>query len=585
MLLYLNIKQEIDVEFDLYLLKLIGNNGVPKKYFYWTIDFFNIIGGLSFQYFDLNDKQKEEINKIGESFFHNPDVYFQVNKNSHRHDLLIRNFNKIFDDKDDNPTKRYEYIKEFVLWKILLELEKGQIVNSGIVKLQRSNFLFTYIKFLVDNRIEPAFKPLAGYTKYIRTIKGEEFVKKLDELDRDYIYDSKNQKEIKRTIHDKNPKLRKKIQSLYVLQDEEPKIYFVFSRNSGGEKEELRELLDIMGKKNTGKLYRGQANSFWNLDASITREPKYLANESDMYYDIQSLKPDAFQNDSSVYERLITMQHFGMPTRLLDITRNPLVAIFFACNNMECKEFDGTIFTFKPENKSDFLNFEDKKLKFLPDLFDENDSESKEESKKFLSKVWFIKGVAKNQRINNQSGDFIFVGNGDNVNEELHKLPKTAIIIDSETKKVLLEQLESLNIHGGAVYPDLTHMSNYIRNKYLKDTSKSEKDILTITTRRVKRTRRGKPKEERDVRTFDFDKIRDKKRDVQISTFSEFYNLDKTGLNKVIEDFLFTEKDPFRDEVAKIMKDNPSIIKERNKIDTIKDKIITLAKIVGPETK
>ena len=183
-----------------------------------------------------------------------------------------------------------------------------------------------------------------------------------------------------------------------------------------------------------------------------------------MYYDILSLKPDAFKNDPNVYDRLITMQHYGMPTRLLDVTRNPLVAIFFACNNLQSKDSDGVIFTFKPE-KSKFLNFEDERLKKLKILYDINSNESDE----FLSGIWFFKGIAKNQRINNQSGDFIFAGNGDEAKQELHQLPKMSIIIDSKTKEVLIEQLASLNIHGGAVYPDLTHMSNYISEKYKND--------------------------------------------------------------------------------------------------------------------
>ncbi|RYX81697.1 FRG domain-containing protein, partial [bacterium] len=205
-----------------------------------------------------------------------------------------------------------------------------------------------------------------------------------------------------------------------------------------------------------------------------TREPKYLNNEMDMYFDILSLKPDAFINDHSVYDRLITMQHYGMPTRLLDITRNPLVAIFFACNNLPMARNDGVIFTFKPENR-DVLNFEDSKLKSLAKLFDKNCEDRDEDE--LLNSICFIKGVAKNQRINNQSGDFIFVGNGKNIAQDLYNLTKLTIIIDAPTKKVLLEQLETLNIHGGSVYPDLTHMSNYISHKYLDTHNLVNKDL------------------------------------------------------------------------------------------------------------
>lgn len=279
------------------------------------------------------------------------------------------------------------------------------------------------------------------------------------------------------------------------------------------------------------------------------------------------------------------MQHYGMPTRLLDVTRNPLVSIFFACNNLERKENDGVIFTFKPEKKSEFLNFEDKKLEDLTILFNYSNSKETEESKEFLAKIWFIKGVAKNQRINNQSGDFIFVGNGDDVKQKLHQLPKMTIVIDSKSKEVLIEQLESLNIHGGAVYPDLTHMSNYIREKYLNDNktislSKVIKDLKTDTLKVKTFKPTIKITKAVSVKSFDFNKIKNKSREIQFNNLSKFYNLDKDGVIKIVEDFLFTEKKPFRDEVADVMKDNPSKLKEKTKIDLTSDKIITLAKMI-----
>ncbi len=567
---------------------------------------------MSFKHYFLNLTQKDLINGFGKTYFEDEDIQFIVNKNSHRNDITIKNIHRLFsEERKTGQSEKYEYIKEYVLWKLLETVskklsndiktlkgkfskeakqksdEKKEELNliTDIIEKQKANFLITYISYLCSEYSKPIHKYLTeDYTNYPLTIPGENLIKKLDELDRVYIYDSKTKKEIKKTNQNLNPKLRKKIDKLYILKKEENKLQFVFSRNGGGAKEELRELLEIMGKKETGNLYRGQTNSSWVLDASITRVPKFRNAEAEMYYEVLSLKPDAFQNDQTVYERLITMQHYGMPTRLLDITRNPLVAIFFACNNWEAKNVDGTIYTFEPpKEKSEFLNFEDKRLDYLPYLFNHINKVNKK-AEEFLSKIWFIRGVAKNQRINNQSGDFIFVGNGEDVKKDLYNLPKMTIIIDSKTKKILLEQLESLNIHGGAVYPDLTNLSTYIKYKY-------ENKPISTTTELVKETQQKKDKASTDkkqketsktiIKDFDFRTIKTKDRKSQISTFAEFYNLDIKGLEKIIEDFLFTEKKPFRDEVADIMKDKPSKLKEKNKINLTSDKIITLAKLIA----
>jgi FRG domain len=57
---------------------------------------------------------------------------------------------------------------------------------------------------------------------------------------------------------------------------------------------------------------------------------------------------DEFQGDQYCFDRLVRMQHYGLPTRLLDISGNPLVALFFACFCApELAEIDGEVILFR----------------------------------------------------------------------------------------------------------------------------------------------------------------------------------------------------------------------------------------------
>lgn len=46
------------------------------------------------------------------------------------------------------------------------------------------------------------------------------------------------------------------------------------------------------------------------------------------------------------FDSLVKMQHFGMPTRLLDTTTNPLVALYFACESDKQLDKDGAVYMF-----------------------------------------------------------------------------------------------------------------------------------------------------------------------------------------------------------------------------------------------
>ena len=90
----------------------------------------------------------------------------------------------------------------------------------------------------------------------------------------------------------------------------------------------------IIAFRSSGKqlFFRGHANSNYILLPSVMRTKDWRENERAMYNELLINCPEDFEKCLTHLEKLVKMQHYGLPTRLLDITRNPLVALYFACN-------------------------------------------------------------------------------------------------------------------------------------------------------------------------------------------------------------------------------------------------------------
>lgn len=234
--------------------------------------------------------------------------------------------------------------------------------------------------------------------------------------------------------------------------------------------------------------YRGHSDRSWDLLPGVFREN---IDEKELLRQAQRIAWTELSEYDSYLEKLITLQHYGLLTRLLDVTTNPLVALYFACESNEGE--DGIIYWGRiPATDSNIAA--ELIAKFL---FTSNEHSNCICTDKFkkdyfinsidsLQKCHFIEAPHNNSRIIAQSGAFIvpplFEKNQDEKHLKLTQkkatieamFEKSHVMIPANRKGSLLSELYEMGINKGTIYPDLQHKLKTI-NTYCQKTKATER--------------------------------------------------------------------------------------------------------------
>lgn len=269
--------------------------------------------------------------------------------------------------------------------------------------------------------------------------------------------------------------------------------------------------------------FRGQKNAMWAVRPNIFRNDT-LQSETALIDAAMRQRPHDFRECTSEFEVLTKLQHYGLGTRLLDVTLNPLVALYFAAQesfDFEC-DADGIGKNIYRDGKIVYRytyghNLTDREIRigcaipfihFTGDLTvadfckelqrrklinsDEASYLTEDNYKNLICILHsnnFVVSTYSNDRITRQSGAFVIPTSIDIIGDDLDKgkcrIQKSPCDLDTEfeksyftvpeaAKENIRAELDFLNINEATLFPELEHQLNYLQNKQLDNPFKIE---------------------------------------------------------------------------------------------------------------
>jgi len=252
-------------------------------------------------------------------------------------------------------------------------------------------------------------------------------------------------------------------------------------------------------------IFRGTKNEKYHLLPKVFRSLDYSGYELEMLSrfskNAHAFLPSGFHEAD--FSLLQYAQHYGVPTRLLDFTTNPLIALYFCCEDIS--KTDGALwivnvvpFRFWAVGEINEQNLIDDPFlywtteEFIDNVMKEitNPSDADENYPKLRRPVFSVPPYI-DQRMSAQSSCFMLWGRrhepledmatssnymklhhaGARLRIEDDKRFLAKIIIPNEVKRDIVNELDLLDINEKSLFPGLDGIGHYIEKHYRNDSN------------------------------------------------------------------------------------------------------------------
>ncbi len=238
--------------------------------------------------------------------------------------------------------------------------------------------------------------------------------------------------------------------------------------------DELLQFVNSLYQKHGLRLwYRGEENAALTLVPSIQRSKKRIDSEryitNDFYIRARQIlnNPPAKHN----YAGWVSlMQHYGMPTRMLDWSRSPLIAVFFATETYkQVPETDAGVWVLAPGLLNELEGFgnciypidADTTQEMLLPAFKHS-----HHNPDVKDKILACSSTEKDLRMYAQQSNFTVHNSLRRLEDICDENMLYKIIIPSSRKEYFIDSLRVFGITEGSIYPDLDHISSDLIDSY-----------------------------------------------------------------------------------------------------------------------